>query len=96
LRKSIPIATTIVAQEKEKDKIMTTNAKGLYFSSSDLLDRKIEFVTADLRCQNELSNGLHSISTENALIISDYIIAMKTENNPSDNCRSNNIRILYR
>lgn len=75
---------------------MTTNAKNLYLSSPDLLDRKIEFVTANLRRQRELSNDLHSISTENALIISDYIIAMKTEINPSDNYRSDSIKILHR
>jgi hypothetical protein len=94
LRKSIPIVTTIVTKEKEKDEIM--NAKRLYISSPDLLDRKIEFVTADLRRQRELSNDLHSISTESALIISDYIIAMKTEINPSDNYRSDNIKFLHR
>ncbi len=68
----------------------------LCLSSPDLLDRKIEFVTADLHRQRELSNDLHSLSTENALIISDYIIAMKTEINPSDNYRSDSIKILHR
>ena len=76
--------------------MITTNAKSLYLSSSDVLDRKIELVTADLRRQRELSNDLHSISTENALIVSDYIIAMKTEINPSDNYRSDSIKILHR
>ena len=61
-----------------------------------LLDRKIEFVTADLRRQRELSDDLYSLSTENALIISDYIIAMKTEINPSDNYRRDSIKILHR
>ena len=83
MRKSLPTATTIITKEQGKDEIMNTNAKSLYLSSPDLLDRKIEFVTADLRRQRELSNDLYSISTENALIISDYIIAMKTEINPS-------------
>ena len=93
MRKSVPAAATITT--KEKDEIMVNNTKSLYPSSPDLLDRKIEFVTADLRCQHELSNDLHRISTENALIISDYIIAMKTEINPSDNYRKDNIKILY-
>jgi site-specific recombinase XerD len=93
LRKSVPVAATITT--KEKDEIIVNNAKSLYPSSPELLDRKIEFVTADLRCQHELSDDLHRISTENALIISDYIIAMKTEINPSDNYRKDNIRILY-
>jgi len=35
------------------------------------------------------------ISPENALIISEYIIAMKKEINPSDNYRDSNIMILY-
>jgi integrase len=101
LRKSIPSTATIVTKEKEKEKekekdeIMATNARNLYLSSPDLLDKKIEFVTTDLRCQHELSDDLHSLSTENALIICDYIIAMKTEINPADNYRRDNVRILY-
>jgi integrase len=92
LRKSVPTAAAIVT--KEKDEIMVNGNKSLY-PSPDLLDKKIELVTADLRCQHELSNDLHRISTEDALIISNYIIAMKTETNPSDNYRKDNIRILY-
>ena len=74
--------------------MMVNDIKHLHPYSA-LLDRKIEFVTADLCNQQELSNNLHRISSENALIISDYIIAMKTEINPSDNYRGGNIRILY-
>ena len=87
-------AATTVTKEKEKDEMMVNDIKHLHPYSA-LLDRKIEFVTADLFNQQELSNNLHRISSENALIISDYIIAMKTEINPSDNYRGSNIRILY-
>jgi integrase len=87
-------AATTVTEEKEKDEMMVNDIKHLHPYSA-LLDRKIEFVTADLFNQQELSNNLHRISSENALIISDYIIAMKTEINPSDNYRGGNIRILY-
>ncbi|HEY7081118.1 MAG TPA: hypothetical protein VH500_15580 [Nitrososphaeraceae archaeon] len=83
-----------VTEEREKHERMVNDVKYLHPSSA-LLDRKIESVTADIYNQQELSNDLHRISPENALIISDYIIAMKTEINPSDNCRAGNIRILY-
>jgi hypothetical protein len=95
LRKSVHTAITTVTEEKEKDERMVNNAKPLYPSSPDLLDRKIEFVTADLHGQHRLSNHLHRIPIENALLISDYIIAMNTEINPSDNYRGDSIGILY-
>ncbi|MGA9843935.1 MAG: hypothetical protein WBQ25_16655 [Nitrososphaeraceae archaeon] len=59
MRKSVSTATTMATKENED--IVISNEKGLYPSSSYLLDRKIEIVTADLRSQHELSNGLHRI-----------------------------------
>lgn len=93
MRRLVNTAAT-VTEEKEKDEMMVDDVKCLHPSPA-LLDRKIEFVTADLYNQQELSNDLNRISPENALIISDYIIVMKTEINPSDNYRGSNIRILY-
>lgn len=93
MRKLVNTAGT-VTEEREKDERMVNDVKHLH-PSSTLLDRKIESVTADLYNQQELTNDLHRISPENALIISNYIIAMKTEINPSDNYRGGNIRILY-
>ena len=58
MRKPVHIATT-VTEEKEKVERMVNNAKHLYPSSPDFLDRKIEFVTADLHDQHGLSNHLH-------------------------------------
>ncbi|MFZ0326239.1 MAG: hypothetical protein WAL66_02945 [Nitrososphaeraceae archaeon] len=34
---------------EEKNEITINNVKSLYPSSADLLDRKLEFITADLR-----------------------------------------------
>ncbi len=96
MRKSVTTAVTIITKEKEKDEIMVNNAKSLYPSSLIFwIDRKIELVTADLRSQHKFSSDLHRLSTENTLIISNYIIAMKTEIDRSDNYRRDNIRILY-
>ena len=62
-------------------------------SLSPTLERKINDITIGLR--SEFSRGLHSISEENALVIVDYIQAMKTEINPSDNYRKDSIKTLY-
>ncbi|HEY7570138.1 MAG TPA: hypothetical protein VH796_02095 [Nitrososphaeraceae archaeon] len=94
MRKLVNTAATTVTEEKAKDERMVNDVKCL-LPPSVRLDRNIEFVTADLCNQQELSNDLHRILPENALIISEYIIAMKTEINPSDNYRGGNIRILY-
>jgi integrase len=94
LRKLVNTAATTVTEEKAKDERMVNDVKCL-LPPSVRLDRNIEFVTDDLCNQQELSNDLHRILPENALIISEYIIAMKTEINPSDNYRGGNIRILY-
>jgi hypothetical protein len=94
LRRSVSNPTTITSKENE-DKLIR-NEKDLYPSSTYLLDRNIEIVTAGLRIRRELSNGLHGISAENALTISEYIMIMKTEINPSDNYRRDNIKLLIR
>ena len=57
------------------------------------IDARISAITEGLH--NEFFNGLKSISKENASIIIDYILAMMTETNPSDNYRKDNIRLLY-
>ena len=72
------------------------NNESRYDAANIFLDRKIEDVTAGLR--PESSKILYKISyssEENALTIVNYILAMKTEINPSDNYRKNNISILY-
>ena len=57
-----------------------------------LLDRNIEDVTTGLR--PEFSRDLHNISEENALTITNYILAMRIEINLSNNYRGNNISML--
>jgi integrase/recombinase XerD len=44
---------------------------------------------------NDILNGLRCISKENASTIVNYISAMITETNPSDNYRKDTIRLLY-
>jgi hypothetical protein len=43
----------------------------------------------------DILNGLRCISEENASVIVNYISAMITETNPSDNYRKDTIRLLY-
>ena len=79
------------------EEIMVDRNKTRFYTpphSSDLLDRKIENITTDLLNCHELSKDLHEISLENALAISEFIIAMRTEINLSDNYRRDNIRFL--
>jgi hypothetical protein len=55
-------------------------------------DRKIEAAIAGL--PREYSKLLNNISNDNALIIANYIISMKTEINLSDNYRKDLIKVL--
>jgi integrase len=64
-----------------------------YNNAVILLDKKIDDVTAGL--QPQFSNCLHNIIEENALTITNYIQAMMTETNLSDNYRKGVIKLLY-
>ncbi|HET7284242.1 MAG TPA: hypothetical protein VFI70_06105 [Nitrososphaeraceae archaeon] len=62
-------------------------------SNNPLFERKLELATEALEPSfvNKLKTA---VSNDNALIIANYIIAMKTEINPSDKYRINNIQTL--
>ena len=91
------ISATTTKAVKDTNNNNNINNEGRYnYNANIFLDRKIEDVTAGLR--PESSKILYKISyssEENALTIVNYILAMKTEINPSDNYRKNNISILY-
>ena len=72
----------------------TTIEKRSYTSSLLFFDTKIEAATAGL--PSEYSKLLYKIPKDNALIIANYIISMKTEINLSDNYRKDLIRVLSR
>jgi hypothetical protein len=57
------------------------------------IDVRLSTITEGLH--NKFFNGLKSIPKENAFVIVDYILAMNTETNPSDNYRKDIIRLLY-
>jgi integrase len=61
---------------------------------SSLLDRKIEEISAGL--QKSYSDKLHVVSEYNATTIVEYITAMKSEVNPSNNYRRDQIEVLSR
>jgi integrase/recombinase XerD len=65
----------------------------IHDQDTSVMDTKINLVTKGL--SKEISNGLLSISKENSSVIVDYISAMDTEINLSDNYKKDNIRILY-
>ena len=58
-----------------------------------LFDRKIDLVTAGLR-EGHANYLRHQVSQDNALIICNYILAMKTEINLSDSYRRINLKTL--
>ena len=58
-----------------------------------LLDRKIDDITVGLHSYHNRYLKTH-VSSDNALIICNYIMSMKTEINLSDNYRRTNIRLL--
>ena len=67
------------------------------FELSDIItERKIQNATEGLPYEtfNSLHNRLLPTSKENALTICDYISTLKTEINPSDGYRKNNILLL--
>jgi integrase/recombinase XerD len=72
-----------------------TAATEIIPSSSALLDRKIDEITAGL--QTSYNNNLRSLSNQqNISIVVEYIQAMKTETNLSDHYRKNTIESLTR
>jgi hypothetical protein len=66
----------------------------LQSGAGTLFDRKVDVITAGLqpRYNKYLKGSL--ISPENALVICDYILAMNSETNPSNNYRKTTIQIL--
>jgi len=61
--------------------------------NQDILDRKIDFATAGIHSyiHRDLTEN---VSPKNALIVAEYILEMKTENNLSDNYRVTTIELL--
>src|ERR671918_2269201 len=57
------------------------------------IEPEVSTITKGLN--DDILNGLRCISKENASTIVDYISAMITETNPSDNYRKDTIRLLY-
>jgi integrase len=74
----------------------TTVTHATNISSSDIIETKIENAVAGLpsECFNYLSNKVLSESRENALVICEYMSSLKSEINPSDGYRRNNIIFL--
>ena len=62
--------------------------------NNPFFDRKIENATE--RLKSECYKQFYKISQENALTITDYILSMKSEINPADNYRRDNILLLAR
>ncbi|HYT01687.1 MAG TPA: hypothetical protein VEL70_02175, partial [Candidatus Acidoferrum sp.] len=64
--------------------------------SDKIIERKIENATEGLSsdCFNFLQNRVLPANKENALTICDYISSLKSEINPSDSYRKNNILLL--
>jgi hypothetical protein len=96
----LKIENSVTNTATSSEKIITTKScidkkkklKQIITSNFGWLDRKIEEATVGLR--PEFSRDLRSISEENALTISNYILAMRAEINLSNTYRWSNICIL--
>jgi hypothetical protein len=73
-------------QQQQHQKEQKTQVSEVFF------DRKIELVTTGL--QPRYSKYLSEISRDNALVIFDYMMALKSEINPSINYRKTTIQLL--
>jgi integrase len=90
------ISATTKAVKEDTNNSNIINEGRYNYNANIFLDRNIEDVTAGL--PPSFSKALYEISSsseENALSIVNYILAMKTEINPSDNYRKDNIKLLY-
>jgi len=65
-------------------------------TTSDILQKRIENATEGLpfECFNLLNDRVLPVNKENALVICDYMLSLKSEINPSDSYRRNNIIVL--
>ncbi len=75
---------------------VTTTSTTTTIPSDKIIERKIENATEGLSsdCFNFVHNRVLSANKENALTICDYISCLKSEINPSDSYRKNNILLL--
>jgi hypothetical protein len=93
--------TTIIARKKltraeiNDDNNTNNHRHQQYYNNNAviLLDKNIEDVTSGL--QPQFSNCLHTIIEENALTMTNYIQAMMTETNLSDNYRKGVIKLIH-
>jgi integrase len=93
LKKIISATTSKTAKEDTNNSNISNERR---YNANIFLDRNIENITAGLR--PEFSKAHYKISyssEEKALTVVNYILAMKTEINPSDNYRKDNIKLLY-
>ena len=86
-----------VKEKMQQQKTSAQYYQNLNQNTDTLFDRKVDLVTAGLQQHN--NNYLRDesqVSRENALAICNYILAMKTEINLSDNYRGVTIRLIVR
>ena len=87
----------MLKKKMQQQKTSAQYYQNLNQNTDTLFDRKVDLVTAGLQQHN--NNYLRDesqVSRENALAICNYILAMKTEINLSDNYRGVTIRLLVR
>jgi len=79
-----------------RPKSMVDATSTMTITSDKIIERKIENATEGLSsdCFNFLHNRVLSANKENALTICDYVSSLKSEINPSDSYRKNNILLL--
>ncbi|HEU4445295.1 MAG TPA: hypothetical protein VFR94_11540 [Nitrososphaeraceae archaeon] len=84
-------------KKMQQQKTSAQYYQNLNQNTDTLFDRKVDLVTAGLQQHNnKYLRDESQVSRENALAICNYILAMKTEINLSDNYRGVTIRLLVR
>jgi integrase len=93
VKTSLSKANTTVSTNKNKIVVVSSSADDIIYNKTK---RKIENATdgLSLNCFNFLHNLVLPTNKENALVISDYISALKSETNPSNSYRKNTIIFL--
>jgi integrase/recombinase XerD len=93
VKRSLSKSKSTVSTNKNKIVVVSSSAEDIIYNK---IKRKIENATEglSLNCFNFLHNLVLPTNKENALLICDYISALKSESNPSNSYRKNTIIIL--
>lgn len=86
--------TSRIATTKLRSNYATVKEQKLEEYNDQYFDRRVENVTEGLN--PDCYKQFYQIPYNNAITVADYILSLKSEINPSNNYRRDNIRLLIR